>query len=553
MRKIYIAFIIICTSVLYSCTDLEKYPLDGPSSETYPTNESELMSLLNGVYSLNSFSTADGMTLPIILDAVTDIGYDRNTGELHQLGNGNGADNNGFVRDLWRNAYQVIGRCNFLLTNMNRAEAATSPDTYKSIRAEARFVRAYTYHYLIEAFDGVPLVTTTLTLDDSNMPRNSKEEVLDFIMTELDEAAADMPNDYNGTGRAAKGAALAIKARAALYNEKWDIAAKAAQDAMNLNVHSLHENFGELFSYNGQESKEIIWAHQYLTSANKTTSTCANLVSRNGKGYSNKVPAQALVDAYQCIDGKDIDKSDLYNPEKPFEKRDPRLSYTIALPGSVFFGYQFETHRDSVECWDYNSVPAIRIPNQDGINAYASFTGYCWKKYVDITDKNNPNNSQLNATIIRYAEVLLIYAEAKIELNQIDQSVYDALNAVRQRPSVNMPAVPTGLGQADLRSVVHKERLYELAMEGFRWYDIRRWKIAEKVMNGSFYGRIPTGLLSSAPKIDENGVPDYSVVANRSEMRVVQERKFNPDRDYLWPIPEREMTANPAMTQNPNY
>lgn len=556
MKKLYITFIAVCSIVLYSCSDyLDKYPLEGPSSETYLTNETELLSALNGIYSMNTYGTADEMTLATALDAATDIGYNRNAGGLQQLGNGNADTNNDYVNGVWLNAYKVIGRCNYLLDNMHKAEANTSPDTYKAIRAEARFVRAYTYHYLIESFGGVPLVTTMLSLDESLVPRSSKEDVLNFILDELKEAAADLPDDYKGTGRAAKSAALTIRARAALYNSKWDIAAQDAGTVIAMKTHSLHNNFEDLFKYAGQESNEIIWAHQYLTSAKKTTSTTANLLSRNGKGYSNKVPSQSLVDAYQCTDGKDIDKSLIYDPEKPFENRDPRLTYTIAVPGSVFFGYQFETHKDSLKCWNYNVNPAVRIDNQDGINAYASFTGYCWKKYVDISDKDNPNASQLNATIIRYAEVLLIYAEAKIEANQIDQSVYDALNEVRQRPTVDMPAIPTGLSQTALRAIVRKERLYELAMEGFRWYDIRRWKIAEKVMNGSFYGRIPRGLLSSAPVIDENGVPNYNSVANKAEMRIVEQRKFNNtnSRDYLWPIPERERTTNPNLEQNPGY
>ena len=245
----------------------------------------------------------------------------------------------------------------------------------------------------------------------------------------------------------------------------------------------------------------------------------------------------------------------MYDPKNPYENRDPRLAYTIALPGSIFMGYQFETHKDSVQCWNYREEIPVRIKNEDATNAYATFTGYCWRKYVDPADWANPIESELHQIMLRYAEVLLIYAEAKIEANKIDQSVYDAINKVRQRPSVNMPPLPEGLSQAELRSAVRKERLYELAGEGLRLFDIRRWRIAENVLNGPLYGRPPRGLLSAAPTIDENGVPDYSNVPNREEMRVVEVRKFNKEenRDYLWPIPQREITANPALIQNPGY
>lgn len=116
-----------------------------------------------------------------------------------------------------------------------------------------------------------------------------------------------------------------------------------------------------------------------------------------------------------------------------------------------------------------------------------------------------------------------------------------------------MPAIKTGQSQAAMRSAVRKERKYELANEGLRLFDIRRWKIADKLIAGNFLGRIPKGLLATAPKIDENGTPDYSVVPNRADMRVVEVRVFNTNRDYLWPIPNIETVTNKALTQNPGY
>jgi len=224
-----------------------------------------------------------------------------------------------------------------------------------------------------------------------------------------------------------------------------------------------------------------------------------------------------------------------------------------ALPGSVFFNYQFETHRDSLKCWNYNTVPATRVDNQDAINAFATFTGYCWRKYVDLEDRVDRTNSEINVIQIRYAEVLLIYAEAKNELGQLDQSAYDAINLVRNRQSVNMPSITAGKSVAEFRSLVHKERLYELAMEGFRLTDLRRWKIAEKAMVGNFYGRVQRGLVAAAPQIDENGLADYSAVPNRADLRVIEVRTFNKTRDYLWPIPNIEIVTNPKLIQNPGY
>ncbi|MGO3305882.1 MAG: RagB/SusD family nutrient uptake outer membrane protein, partial [Sphingobacterium sp.] len=145
------------------------------------------------------------------------------------------------------------------------------------------------------------------------------------------------------------------------------------------------------------------------------------------------------------------------------------------------------------------------------------------------------------------------YAEAKIEANQIDQSVYDAINLVRQRPSVEMPAIKEGMTQQELRSRVRKERKYELAAEGLRLFDIKRWEIAHEVMPGKLRGRIRGALLAEAPSIDENGTPNYDNVSNQAKMRVIETRTYDASRDYLWPIPRLEMEVNAKLEQNPNY
>ncbi|MEJ5960650.1 RagB/SusD family nutrient uptake outer membrane protein [Pedobacter immunditicola] len=536
-------------------TYLEKVPLSGPSDQTYFANQDELILAVNGIYSAMVIHPTDDMPYVTTIDAATDINWDRNNSGLQSLGKGNQDSNNDYARALWTQLYRLIARCNFILDNVEKVKDKTSPEIYARSIGEARFVRAYAYQNLIEMFGGVPLVTKMLSLSEAQLPKNSKDEVLTFIFSELDAASVDLPVTYgaNDAGRATKGAALAIKARAALFNEKWDVAAQAAKSVMDLNTYTLHHNFTELFSYNGENSKEIILSLQYLKTAKRTHAVTRNLLSRNGQGTSNKVPSQSLVDAFTCTDGLPIDKSPLYNPSKPFENRDPRLGYTVALPGSTFFNYQFETHKDSLKCWNYNSTPRARVDNQDAINAFSSFTGYCWRKYVDVIDKVDVARSELNIILIRYAEVQLIYAEAKIEKGEIDQSVYNAINLVRQRPGVNMPPVPTGLSQAALRSIVRKERLFELAMEGFRLFDIRRWKIADKIMTGPFYGRVPRGLLASAPAIDDHGIANYAGVANRAELRVVETRQFDAGRDYLWPIPNIEIVTDPNIIQNPGY
>ena len=550
--------VLVLFATLAACKSdyLDKYPLSGPSDDSFFTNQDELILAVNGLYRYANYTPLDNMPLNLLTDNGSDIGWDRNNSPLQSIGKGNHDSNNGLAVSVWTEAYKVIAKCNFILDNIEKVRSKTTPAIFNRSRAEARFVRAYTYHYLVDNFGDVPLITKVLTLEDMKVPKNPKNEVVEFILKELTEAAPDLDVTYTGAnvGRASRGAALAIKARTALYNQRWQEAADAAKAVMDLNVYSLHSNFGTLFSYAGQNSSEIIWAFQYLkASRTKTHSTPNNLVSRNGLGFTNKVPSQSLVDVYLCTDGLNIDESPLFDPATPYKNRDPRLTFTIAVPGSIYYNYQFETHRDSVKCWNYNTTPATRVDNQDALNAFATFTGYCWKKYVDLEDRLDRTNSELNVIQIRYAEVLLIYAEAKNELQQLDQSAYDAINRVRTRPSVNMPAITLGKSQAEFRSLVRKERLYELAMEGFRLSDLRRWRIAEKAMTGNFYGRVQRGLVAAAPQIDENGLTDYTNVPNRADMRVIEVRTFNKDRDYLWPIPNIETVTNPSLKQNPNY
>ncbi len=559
IKKIYIFFVIGISLLSSACDDyLDRKPLYGPSDESYFTNMDELTLVVNGLYSAITYHPTDAMPLNLTLDEASDIGWDRNTSALQSVGRGDHDSNNAYILEIWKNSFKVIGKCNFILDNVNKLDGKVDANLLKRYIAETRFIRAYTYGILADYFGGVPLMTKGLSLAEAQLPRTGKKEIIDFVLAELKTAAADLPTSYgkDDLGRATKGAALTFRARAALNDNRWDEASASAKEVMDLKVYSLHPNYGELFMYAGEKSPEIIFAFQYLRLQNtKTHSTTRNFLSRNGQGTSNKIPSQALVDSYTCTDGLEIDKSPLYDPKKPFANRDPRLGFTVALPGSEFFGFQFETHKDSTQCWDYtySSATAKRIKNEDAVNAYASFSGYCWRKYVDFKDKDFTQQSELNITQARYAEVLLIYAEAKIEANQIDASVYDAINQVRQRPSVNMPAIATGKSQIQLREILRKERLYELANEGFRLVDLRRWGLAERFMNANFLGRIPKGLLSNAPKIDADGFVDYSQVTNKSQMRVIEIRNFNKDRVSLWPIPNIELETNKELTQNPGY
>lgn len=552
----YTLFAVFCFGN-WSCSDyLERFPLNNPSDETFLKTEAELDLAVTGAYNTLWYGGSGDVTGPFfpMLDAASDIGWDRNTSALQNVGLGIANADNGMSSSYWSAFYRGIGRCNYILSKSEPLAATVQEAKYKRLIAEVRFLRSYYYFFLNEMYGGVPLLTKPLTISEAQIPRNTKAEVTDFILSEMDAVVPALLAETNTTnkGRANKGAALALKSRVALYNGRWEIAAKAADDLIKLNNYSLHASYPELFQYAGQNSKEIIFSVQYLKGT-MVHSIPRFYGSRIALGHSNKIPVQSLVDSYECTDGKSIDKSPLFDPEKPFANRDPRLNHTVVVPQTRFINYMFETHPDSLMTWDYNTTPARRVQNVEATHAYATFSGYLWRKYTDVADFPDINNSDMDIIMFRYAEVLLNYAEAKIELNQLDGSVYDAINAVRGRATVNMPPITPGKTQTELRSAVRKERKYEFAGEGLRLFDVHRWNIGEDAMKGPLRGRIRNAFLANAPKIDENGTPNYDNVTNAKDMRVIEIRAYDKNRDNVWPIPRLEREVNPQLTQNPNY
>ena len=540
-------YILLWVPVFFSCSkELNKLPLDAPSSVTFPETAAEMEAALIGCFSPLNLRFGEN-PYAIWFEMYSDIAANRdNTPNSFW-----GSPTAGNVNTIWSTFYIVISRCNYLLDNMGRVTGAT-PQRLQEVSATARFLRAYAYSTLTELYGDVPLVTQTLSLADAYIKRDPKAKVVDFILSELDMAGEGLPqNNQPNTMVVARVAAWSLASRVALYNGLWAKAIEESRKVMALEGQQveLNSRYENITLRAGKTSKEIIWAIQFNYN-DIYQETPLSYRSRLAGGFCNRIPVQALVDAYECTDGLPIDQSPLYNPKKPFENRDPRLGKTIALPGSVYYGYQFETHKDSLQCWNFNVSPAVRIANLDATHTFASFSGYCWRKYADPAEQH-ASRSDINPIVIRYAEVLLNFVEAKIESDQLDDEVYTAINKIRSR--AGMPSITNGKSKTQLRSVVRKERKVELAGEGLRYFDILRWKIADKVLNGPCYGRNPRGYLSAAPQIDENGTPDYSGLMDRSLLRVIQTRTFVNSANYRWPIPDIEIQTNKNLVQNEGY
>lgn len=513
---------------------LESEPTDSLSDATFWRSQQDAVNAVNALYPL--LPGVGELQWDMMSDIGSSLSPASNTATVEK-GEQNAAM--GYFNGQWDGPYRAIRAANAFLANVDRirqADPRFGDATARRLQAEARFIRAFQYTRLVSLFGDVPLVTEPLELDEARqVTRTPAARVWDFVGAELTAIAPDLPLRYTGAdmGRITRGAALAMKARAMLYAGRWADAAAAAKSVMELGVYSLHPSYPGLFTYAAENNSEVILDRQYAQGLS-AHDFFFNFAPRTMNGEVGISPTRVLVDAYETVNGLSIQDDPAYNPRNPYANRDPRLDHTLFLPA---FSEQLPGER-LYNNRRYDPRPGSGTADEVERDYRRSKTGFNTQKYVAPEDLVDRRNSGLNFILIRYADVLLMYAEAKIELNQIDPSVYDAINRVRQRADVKMPPITPGKSQAQLREIVRRERMVELAMEGLRFFDLRRWRTAEAVMQGPVPG------FSYIRKGE-------SQVSTLSYGGVV--RSFNPARDYLWPLPAQEVVLNPKLTQNPGY
>lgn len=512
--------------LFHSCEKdvLDKQPLDEYSESTLWSSENDALSALNGIYD----GWESGYRI-IYMDCASDNAYNQFPWEgFQEFGNMQllTPTNSGYGR--WD--FTTIQRANWFLENVD--QAPIDEDLMARMKAEARFLRAYQYFYSAQVYGDFPLILEQITPEEANeVERTPKVDVIDFVLSELREIAEDLPISYSGNdlGRVTKGAALALRGRVALFHGNYDDAVADSKEVIDMGVYSLFPDFADLFRIQNENNEEVILNIEHIKD-DYAFGEVGIMPSSSYGGWSSINPTQSLVDAYEMANGKTIDAPGSgFNENQPYKNRDPRLTATVVVPGQNYNG-KF-----------YNSIESSSSDFYSGNNN--SKTGYLPAKLTsNLSDYDDMWNTGLNIIVLRYAEVLLNYAEAKIELGQIDQSVYDAINLVRNR--ANMPDLDQSLhnGQSKMREAVRRERRVELAMEGLRWFDVQRWEIAEEVMNGQVYGaRLGT-------------VDGKTGAINLSSERIkVENRVFNPSKNYLWPVPQSEIDINKNLKQNPGY
>jgi SusD family. len=509
---LYIAMALMPVAIGCNKDFLDRDPLTSPSSGTFWTSEADVQTALAGVYSRLQ---ADFFGYQrVYLDAISDNAYaDPGNAFLSNLpalttgGINPGYSSGSPLGIMYSTPYKVVTSCNYFLDNIDKAPITDAKKN--AYKAEVQFIRALAYFDLVQSFGGVIIYRNfPVTLESVKIAKSSKEEVYAFIEQDLDFAIANLPDDaYNG--HAVKASAQGLKARVLITQEKFAEAIPLLQEVMGNTKFGLSNDYAALFKTSGQANaavkKEILFATQYLAPNNIQRSGQAGMDIELG-WFSLIQPYKDLADDYEMTDGLPANESSLFNAATPYANRDPRLDLTLRVPGEV---------------WKNPST------GEEWTGSYATSTGFLMEKYVDLSrapfNANTSTATDQDYIHLRFADILLMFAEAKNEVSGPDATVYNAINQVRQRPGIAMPAVDEARynTKEKLREYIRHERRIELALEGQRYNDLKRWKIA--------HIKLPT---MKTPA----GTP------------FVFEQKH-----YVLPFIQYELDNNPQLVQNDDY
>lgn len=560
MKLKNILFGLACMSFMASCADLDYREYTTYDKSYVFTDFGRTGAVVTNIYSyLDSDLPADGS----LCSACDESEYAWSWSTVLGYTDGRWSSTNAYSR--W--SFEGIRKANFFLeesVNSDFSELRFDKNyeaemkRFNRYQYEVRFLRAYFYFNLARAYGDVPLITKVLTEEEANqVSRTPVAEVFDFIVKECDDIADELPVDYtklendaaNGTspetGRITKQAVLALKARTLLYwasplfNEDndptlWQRAAQASKDVLDFcDANNIQlGKYSEIWGTENYKAKEMIFVRR-IGDTNSPETTNFPVGMENGN--SGNCPSQTLVDAYEMqATGKAWNEEGSgYDANNPYSGRDPRLGMTIAVNGDKWP----DTNPNPLETYTggRNALPI----------AGATPTGYYLKKYLDsttdISSSTGSGGKRHSWVTFRLGEFYLNYAEAVFNyLGSADatdavftMSPVEAVNKVRNREDVKMPDFPSGMSADEFIQKYRRERMVELAFEGHRFWDVRRWKDGDSQKN------------IIEMQITKNG-------DNYTYKRVTKSRYWN-DKMYLFPIPDSEMRKNPNLTQNPGW
>ena len=530
MKTINNIIIALAGIAFVACSDF--LDTQSPSYDSGGIYESEaglkegVVGIYNLLYMEGTFTNSLHRPAVVTIDNFTGLSMERAQNTTIGAGSGCTPDNSSILA-YWSGLYKLVARANAVIYGAS-GNIENMSDEAKRYYAEARVLRAYAYYNLVVAFGDVPFFTKPATTED-------------YFRT-----AANAANRVIGQRDLAK-------------------------------------NFADLFTKEGQTKSdvrnEMLWELMYSDQMVNNTNKYHWVALGNGPrmfAQTGQHPGSLLADTYECIDGLRIDESPLYDPKAPNKNRDPRFGATLKMHGDTIDYYTASgTNKFIVEAFAnqtqmYNAAlkrwMKTNNPDVNGTAAWTSFVsngcGYLWYKYVGGLTEDY-STVTCNIAIMRYAEILLTYAEAKIELGELDDTVYDAINKVRLR--AGMPEVSSDRkGNIDkMRQLVRRERKVELAMEGLHFADMRRWQIGDLENAKPSYGAplstvtyagmeatdIPN--FKTSDRHDLNDIASYDAYSDKLHVR--DQSRYWDDKFYLWPIPQSERNKDPNLTQNPGY
>lgn len=542
MKIKYILASLAVAFALTGCSDfLDREPGNAPSQNMFWHTENDAEIALTGCYRqlYSPYRPEERWFWECTSDNA--FCYHRNK-DWRAIGDGTMAASGVSVHNYF--TYIEIRTCNEYLQKEGNIEW-TSEEKRNQYRAEVRMIRALQLFFRVTCYGDFPFTEKLLdTPTESYLARTDKDSLMDFIQTEMEDVVQYLPDEAE-TGRINKWAAEAFLTRFYLYKGDYANTIRHALNVINSHKYSMPAlTYEQSFLKANEYNSEVIMSFEHNLAGDFGMYIAEYLPNTYG-GWSSIVPTQSLLDAYETKNGLTIDEDPTYDPKNPFVNRDPRLRATILYPGQTWevFGDQSQfphgfpsLEKGSGEYWS------------DADNA--THTGMNFKKfYTDLSEYPNIWSCERNFPMFRYAEILLSYAEAKIEMNDIDQSVYEAINQVRHR--AQMPDVDQSKynNREKLRELVRRERRVEFAYEGLRRDDIIRWGIAKDVMNGAKIYHM-NGTITD----HMNAEGDYDVeLTPYSDADIEETRRFVVGKNELLPVPQSVIDADPNITQNPGY
>ena len=559
MKKNIHIILMSAALMLTSCNDsfLDRIPHDALTDANYWQTETHLSSVANTFTS--SLSGKDWLNKTEIM---ADSAPWSVTTAWRTIGGGYFTSYASQINSVWSAAYTGIGRTNYFLNNYQRA-TGVKEEVRERYAAEAYFYRAYNYWILTSLFGDVPLVTSELNVESPDVfrGRDARKDVIDRITKDLEDHYKALPEyvaaGSSDFGRVSQCAALALLSRIYLYNGRYEDAVSACERAMSSTYYKLYStghpdvDYVNLFNYTGRASrnpanKETLIAFVYNYDLGESSRTSHNL-SREcwvPNDYARFTPTASMIECYLTKDGKIWDPNSATSYEDVFKDRDPRMTQSILAPGTKWEGGE----SGDMLSTDKTVFTYPKFDNsKDGCMSY---TGYYMRKYVEPSTVKDVGHDDNDIVLIRYAEVLLNYAEAKEQLGTLTQSDIDkTINLLRDRVGMvhlKLSEIPAG---SDIRTEIRRERRVELFFEGHRYFDIIRWKQGE-ILGEDLLGVRKDYLDPARLKEGIIGNLKWKTVNGKEYLVLESGRTFDPEKNYLLPVPFTQMQLNPQLAPN---